>query len=156
VNVSDVAALADVLAALGVIGSLLFLAFHVRQNTRTVRNQHWESHLDRLSSCFARPLDIQVASVISKGQTNYGDLSGPEKLVFNGWASEYLANVFGSMGFYREGIFDSERAVVGEQRLKWFFGNAGTIQWRHDPTRHPVPKKFEEFVEKHLPQAQNS
>jgi len=146
-NISGIAAFADVLAASGVIASLLIVAFQVRQNTRTVRNQHWEMHLGRLAETFARPLDMSVATVIDKGRQNYEALSGEEKVVFNGWASEYLANVFGSLGFQQEGILDKERAVLGEQRLKWFFKDKGTVHWWHDSERHPVPPPMKNFAD---------
>ena len=149
-NVSDYADLADIIAALGVIGSLLFLAFQVRQNTRTVRNQHWESHLDRLANSFGRQLDDQVASVIDKGRQNYDDLSGQEKIVFNAWASEYLANVFSSIGFYKQHILDPDTAVMGERRLEWFFKDSGASRWWRDPVRHPVPANYEKLINNFL------
>ncbi len=48
-----IANLADLIAALGVIGSLVFLAIQVRENTKTVRNTHWENHLNRLANNFS-------------------------------------------------------------------------------------------------------
>ena len=41
-NVSNIADLADILTAAGFIASLLFVAFQIRQNTKTVRNQYLE------------------------------------------------------------------------------------------------------------------
>ena len=152
-NVSDFADFADMLTAIAVIASLLFLAFQVRQNTRTVRNQHWESHLDRLANSFGRQLDDQVATVIDKGRQNYDDLIGREKIVFNAWASEYLANVFGSIGFYKQHILDPDTAVMGERRLEWFFKDSGAGQWWRDPVRHPVPTNFERLVNNLLSEA---
>ena len=145
-SISEIAAIADVLAALGVIGSLLFVAFEVRQNTRTVRNQHWESHMIRLANTFGRQLDNHVATVIEKGRSNYDDLTGPEKVVFNAWASDYVANVSGSVGFYRQHILGPDTAVLAERRLEWLFKDSGAIQWWHDPLRHPVPPNYERFI----------
>lgn len=149
-DMAAVAHVADIVAALGVIASLLFLAFQIRQNTRTIRNQHWESHLNRLADCFARPVDAEIARVIVAGQTDYDALDRAQKIMFNGWASEYLANVVGSIGFHRQGILDAERAVMGERRLKWFFAHEGTRRWWRDPTRHPVPADYERLIDEVL------
>ena len=54
-NISEIAAIADVLAAIGVIASLLFVALQVRHNTKATRNQYWLSSLDRIADNFSRP-----------------------------------------------------------------------------------------------------
>ena len=74
-NASIIANYADVLAALGVIASLLFVAFQVRRNTKTVHNQQWLSTIDRRAENFSRPLDERVATTLDKGKKNFNGLS---------------------------------------------------------------------------------
>jgi hypothetical protein len=145
-NISNIADFADILEAFGVIGSLLFLALQVRYNTKTVRNQHYESHQDRFASCIARPLDQQVARVIDKGRVDFEALDGDEKIVFGAWAVEYLANISSIGTIARQGILNPDIAEMVDRRLKWFFRDRGTGQWLRDPARHPMPRGFEQVM----------
>ena len=117
-NISFIADFADVLAALGVIASLLFVAFQVRQNTSTVRNQHYESILGRLADGFSRPLDGQVAETLDKGRRNFEDLTAPEKLIFDAWANEYVMSIFNVATLSRQGLVDPGIAAMVDRRIK--------------------------------------
>jgi len=137
--------LSGVIAAVGVIASLLFLAIQVRNNTKTVRNQHFESHQDRLASTFSRPLDRQVAKIIEKGQADFETLDGDEKIVFGAWAVEYLSNVYGIMQM-GQSVLRPEIAEMVDRRLKWFFRVKGADQWFRDAARHPMPRPVEQRI----------
>ena len=89
-NLSAAADLADLLAALGIIATVIFLALQIRQNTKALENTRWESYLDRLANSFARPMDERVATVILKGNRSFNALSDAEKLVYSAWADEYI------------------------------------------------------------------
>jgi len=142
-EIGTIAAFADILAAVGVIGSLIFLAVQVRKNTQTLRSQILESHLDRVAANYSRTLDANVATVIDKGKESYGDLSGPEKVIFNAWASEYLLNTNHLMIFTRDNLIDPLVGEIIDRRHNWFFKNRGMCQWWQDEDRHPQPNQFE-------------
>ena len=141
-NSSDIAAFADVLAAAGVIASLLFLAFQIRAHTKTVRNQHYESMLDRLTNNFARPLDEWVATTLERGKQNFEDLSAPERLTFDAWANEYVVCVTNIATLGSQGIFNPGVAAMVDRRLEWFFKYPGVRQWWRGSDRHPPPCPF--------------
>ena len=81
-NLSNIADIADLLAAAGVIATLIFLAMQIRQNTKAVQNTRWESYLDRLANNFARPMNEQVATVIVKGNRSFAALNDTEKQIY--------------------------------------------------------------------------
>ena len=112
-NVSDIADFADILAAIGVIASLLFVAFQVRRNTKAIRNQHFEATLDHLASQFSRSLDERVATIIDKGRKNFNDLSDPEKLTFGAWANEYIMGASRLTSFGQQGLLDPAVSALG-------------------------------------------
>lgn len=82
-DIGTIAALADILGAVGIVGSLIFPAVHVRKNTHTLHSYILESYLDRLAVNFSRPLDGTVAAVIDKPRGSYGDPSASEKKSFS-------------------------------------------------------------------------
>ena len=152
-NVSDIADFADILAAIGVIASLLFVAFQVRRNTKAIRNQHFEATLDHLASQFSRSLDERVATIIDKGRKNFNDLSDPEKLTFGAWANEYIMGASRLTSFEQQGLLDPEIAAMAKRRLNWFFKSPGMSQWWGDADRHPVPVHFEAAIDEVLSQS---
>ena len=155
-NISEIAAIADVLAAIGVIASLLFVAFQVRLNTKATRNQHWLSAFDRIADSFSRPLDEQVASTVSKGKKNFNELSVPEKETFGAWALEYIVGVNRNVAFGRQGLLDPEVSAMASRHLTWFFKYPGTRQWWRDAERHPIPAHFETNIDAALSDVEQS
>lgn len=134
---------AEILAAIGVIGSLIFLAVQVRKNTQTLRSQILEMHFDRVAMNYSRPLDSAVANVVDKGKKSFRDLSSTEKIIFNAWASEYLLNTNHLVTFNKERLIEPWAAIMIERRCDWFFKNPGVRQWWQDDDRHPIPEVYE-------------
>ena len=82
-NWDAIGAIANLLAALGVLVSLIYLAVQVRQNTRSVRQQAFQigtNEVRRWSSHFVeRP---EVAELYLRGQRNYAGLEPAEQVRF--------------------------------------------------------------------------
>ena len=89
-NFSLIADYADVLAALGVILSLVFVAAQVRQNTTQLKQGPRDQLLDRLNTFHATALDKEVAATIVKGQQSYESLNETERLAFEGWMHQFI------------------------------------------------------------------
>ena len=152
-SISAIANVADIFAAAGVIASLLFLAVQVRQNTKAVRNQHWQAVVDRLSENTTRTLDGRVAIVVNKGMANFNDLSEPEKLIFAAWAYEFVVANNRNIAFARQGLLETEVAAMGGRNLEWFFNRPETAQWWRSDDRRPIPAHFEAIIDEALSKA---
>jgi len=144
---SIVANVADLIAAIGVIGSLVFVALQVRENTRTVRNTYWENHLNRLASNFSRPLDPDVAAAIRKGNESFDSLGEDDKIVYSAWANEYMLSTSFLLVFRDEGNLNPELTNTAERRISWFFGRPGAVQWWRHELRHPIPRVVEAQID---------
>lgn len=144
---SIIADMADLIAALGVIGSLVFVAMQVRDNTKTVKNTYWENHLNRLADNFSRPLDRSVATVICKGNTSFEALGDEDKIVYSAWANEYMLSTSFLLVFRGQSYLNADLTNTAERRIGWFFSKPGAVQWWHHEIRHPVPKIVEAEVE---------
>jgi len=145
---TDIAALADLLAAAGVIATLLFVAFQIRQNTNVIRNQAWLAIIERVAENATRPLDERVAATIDKGRVDFDGLSGAEKLIFGAWAWEFLVGVNRHIAFAEQGNLDPRYAAMVPRFLKWFFKYPGTGQWWINPDRQPFPSHYEATIAK--------
>ncbi len=60
--------IAQIVASIAVIGSLLFLGFEVRQNWRQTRLANWESSIDRFNRLWSRTNDPLVADIVTRGR----------------------------------------------------------------------------------------
>ncbi len=149
-DLSTIGSFAEVLAAVGVIGSLIFLAVQVQKNTQALRSQVLEMHFDRVALNYARALDPDVADVIEKGRRNYETLSASEKIIFNAWASEYVLNTDHLMLFKQEGLIVPAAATMIDRRIEWFFKHNGVRAWWKDEDRHPSPDQFERMFDEQI------
>jgi len=154
-NLPMIANLADLLAALGIIATVIFLALQIRQNTKALENTRWESYLDRLANSFARPMDERVATVIVKGNRSFNTLSDAEKLVYSAWADEYILSAALLLTYQDQAVLGSMTTNTADRRLAWFFGVPGNLEWwRHD-RRHPVPQHVETRINRWIDQHVN-
>ena len=149
-NLSQVADIADLLAALGIILTLVFLAMQIKQNTKAVQNTRWESYLDRLANSFARPMDEHVAEVLVKGNKSYIGLNETEKQIYSAWANEYMLSAALLFTYRDQSVLGSVATNTASRRLDWFFGVPGNIEWWRDKRRHPIPQAVEEMIDRWL------
>lgn len=76
------AAIADLVAAAGVIGSLLFLAIQLREQNRETGLSNWRELLVTLTNYKAATNDPALADLVVRGNADYHALSPSEKLTF--------------------------------------------------------------------------
>ena len=81
-TLGTIADIADLLAALGVMASLLFLAVELRRSNRDTRQANWRSLLDSYRSFKALTNDLDFAAFVVRGRLTWPDLSPAEKLSF--------------------------------------------------------------------------
>ena len=152
-NASIIADYADIAAAIGVIASLLFVAFQVRQNTKAMHNQAYASIVERFAENVARLSDERMAITLDKGKRNFNDLSDPEKLTFGAWAQEYISVFNRNLGLSGQGLLGPQIEEMAQRQLKWFFKYPGMGQWWRNADRHPVPAHFEAIIDAALAEA---
>ncbi len=148
-SLPTIAAAADLLAAMGVIASLLFLAWQIRQNTHALKNQNWLAIVERIAEQSTRPLDRNVADTVARGSADHASLDEADKVVFDAWAYEFIICVNRHIGFEQQGI-RPEFAAMTERYLSWFFASPGNRAWWRGPDRRPFPAHYEAVIDRHL------
>jgi hypothetical protein len=76
------AAIADLIAAAGVIGSLLFLAVQLREQNRETGLNNWRELLVTLTDFKAATNDHALADLVVRGNADYHGLSAPERMTY--------------------------------------------------------------------------
>ena len=107
-NLSQIADFADLIAALGVVASLLFLAFELRLSNREKRFANWRQLLDSLREFKAVTNDVTFSDLIERGNSDYHGLSNAERRSY-GQYLEQGVHVLGNFSKHR-GAFPVELA----------------------------------------------
>lgn len=81
-NLGAFADIADLLAALGVMASLLFLAVELRRSNRDTRQANWRALLDSYRNFKSLTNDVDFAEFILKCRESWPELTPAEKLSF--------------------------------------------------------------------------
>jgi hypothetical protein len=85
---SSLADIADLIAAAGVIGSLLFLAFELRIQNRETGLANWRHLLETLTDFKATTNDPHVADLVVRGNADFHALSPADQLAYGNWLEQ--------------------------------------------------------------------
>ncbi|MXQ07031.1 hypothetical protein GQ651_04135 [Alphaproteobacteria bacterium GH1-50] len=132
-TLSLLANIADLLAALGVIGSLLFLAFELRRSNRDTRQANWRALLDSYRSFKALTNDLAYAEFILRARNDWPDLSPAEKLSFEHYQEQgihVMGNFFKHASTMPEDLIGLTEAV--EVCMVDHLTGAGARAWYAD------------------------
>ena len=129
-TLQDLGNIGEFIAAFGVIASLIYVGFQVRQNTRTMRAQIHEN----LTSGYLSIVDTVAAhpTAFAKGlrsDSNFDELTDEEKI-------QYLGLIFGFFKHFEHMFVQHERGLIDDQtweawseHIKMYFHQPGVLTW---------------------------
>ena len=141
------AQIADLIGAITIIVSLIYLAIQVRQNTRSLRAENYAHALDRVAEMQARlSTNAELVRIFNAGLLDPFTLHLNERVQFT-WS---LYEMFGSFEFMylqsREGALRDDVWKRWADTMSWWLQWPGVQQWwRSQPT--PFSASFAAFVE---------
>lgn len=147
-SLAEITAMADLLAAAGVIASLIFVAFEIRKNTAQTRQANWGNAADRFNAVYAQTDDMELANLIIKGRQSYHDLTEAEKLSF-GHYLEQLCIAIEALLVHGESLAHGRVAMIAlaEKHLAFHLGFPGARQWYEEFDRQRgYPSAMREFI----------
>jgi hypothetical protein len=104
-TLTDIGAYANLLAAAGVIGSLLFVAYQIRQNNKLLRAQTRQTMVERAQSeLLAQVADPEIRRLYDKP----GPLTEPEKIRLHFWIIACLRQREYEWFQFRSGLLDRD------------------------------------------------
>ena len=136
-SIQDWAALAEIVGAIAVVASLVYLAVQIRQNTRELSMSLKSMELaafernvesgNRIRELFI--LYPDVSELYTRGLKSYTDMDETDRLRFG----LVLSNVFSALqgGYIRQLTFgnDPTNFAGGERTLDWLVRNRGVRDW---------------------------
>ena len=148
---NEVSTIADVLAAISLILTVVYLAIQIRKNTHATHSQTY--HL--ATSALAEMAGIigsnkELARIFRIGMTNPDELDEDEFSQF-GYLGISLFRRFENVFFqYQSGMIDDDFWTGHRDNILWFFHRPGMQVWWKD-RKFAFSKSFREFLDRSTP-----
>jgi len=136
-NWDAIGAIAELLGAVGVIASLVYLAGQIRQsrdqmgqNTRALRAASYQQIREETARTFSMATtDRALLRVIRSGMAGVDDLDEDDAYQFFYWATGVMHSFENAHYLYRAGMLDADRWEVRRASLVQSLANPGLVQW---------------------------
>jgi hypothetical protein len=150
-NWDAIGAIAELLGAIGVIASLVYLATQIRQsreqmerNTRAMQASAYQQFWGQLNEHMASGWrDPEVAELSRRGLADLSSLDESEAARFRMWMLGMAQSHDNAYYQYRIGMLDEERWQKHRAAVKLFYESPGAVQWWEG---HPKELFSSEFV----------
>jgi len=146
-NLESLANLGEIIGAIAVVVSLIYLAVQVRQNTRAQQAENFSRALDRVAAMQATlSRDPDISVIFSKGVSDPSNLTTGERLQFT-WA---MYELFGAFEFMflasKENSIPEEFWQRWSSAVAWWLTFPGVQSWWNV---RPIPftGSFTSYVE---------
>ena len=144
-SLSQIGSIADILAAVGVICSLLFLAYELRISNRETRMANWRQLLDSFREYKAVTNDLALSEVIERGAADYHALAPHEKRSFG----QYLEQGIHVIGNFSKHSWTMPNELVGletatRNSMLELLNTPGARQWwaEYKPKGKLMPETY--------------
>jgi len=126
----DAADAAQLIAAFGVILSMLTVAKQIHDNTKQARLGNWGVLSERYMSVYRQTSNFELADVIVRGRDDYASLSKSEKLAFGHYMENICIANEGALvmanSFTRK---DDGMIALFNRHIRWHMGSRGAREW---------------------------
>ena len=129
-TIAEYASLAEIVASLGVIASLLFVGFQIRQSIAQTKLVNYGSLVDRFNAVYAQTDDIQLANLLVKGRKSYRDLAEAEKIAFGHYLEQICICCETLLILARAHVHDQEvNFALFRKHIRFHLGFKGAREW---------------------------
>jgi hypothetical protein len=159
-NWDAIGAIAELLGAIGVIASLVYLATQIRQsreqmsqNTRAMRAGSYQHFFDSWGQSVTRGMDNpERERAIRLGMLDYTNLSEEDAFRFNVWMNGVIQAQDNAHYQYRVGMLDEERWQKHYGDLRSLFRSSPGVRewWKASTMRPTMSLEFVALVEEIL------
>lgn len=146
-NWEMLSAIGQVVAAIAVIPSLIYLAVQIREQNKERRR----AGINLLTAQWGELVksaqeDREFAVLFLQGMRSFESLDGPGKLRFSAFFTRYTRNCEGMFIYYRDGALEKALWEGVERTMSDYFAYPGVKEWW--PTRkHWLTDEFRAVVE---------
>src|SRR5215472_11058394 len=146
-NWEMIAAIGQVVAAIGVIPSLIYLAVQIREQNKERRRAGINILTAQWSDLVkSAQEDREFAVLFLQGMRCFGGLDAPSKLTFSAFFTRYTRNCEGMFIYYRDGALEKALWDEVERTMSDYFAYPGVREW-WATRKHWLTDEFRAVVE---------
>ena len=150
-NWDAIAAVAELLAALGVIGSLIYLATQIRQNTDSVRMASHRGVADQFQRTNLAALeDPALAEILRRVLRDASSLTEQEQYRFELFLTSLFRTYEELFQLNAKGLVDSELWACREDAMLYWLSHENVRSWWEEERRITFVQGFREHVSRRL------
>lgn len=129
-NWDAVGAIGEIVGAIMVLITLIYLSVQIRNNTKEVKSENVHRVTDSFNQLnLLVASDERLAELWHRGMANYNDLNDTEKASF-GFMQLAAFRIYDSLFYQIQRGTGDERQWKGELKtIKWFFSSTGAREW---------------------------
>jgi hypothetical protein len=129
-NWEMLSAIGQVVAAVGVIPSLIYLAVQIREQNKERRRGGINTLTAQWSDLVKSAQESrEFAELFLKGVRSFNDLDAPDKLRFSAFFTRFTRNCEGMFIYYRDGALEKALWDEVERTMSDYFAYAGVREW---------------------------
>ncbi|MFT4862525.1 MAG: hypothetical protein ACI95C_001746 [Pseudohongiellaceae bacterium] len=128
-NWDAISAIGEILGAVAVLATLIYLATQIRQNTEQVRLNSIQAVNSSNDSAFEPIYIPENSAIFSKGQNSYSSLTDHEKLVFHMLMARLIGSFDSTTYQYLQGSYDKDLYWGTAAFYSSFIKSPGGAEW---------------------------
>mgnify|MGYP003684413365 FL=1 len=122
--------MAQLVAAIGVILSMLNVARQIKNNTKQAILTNWGVLSERYMSVYRQGANLEFADVIVRGHENYDELTNSEKIAFGFFLENACIANEGALVMSKDAHRDDDSMVeLFNRHIRWHIGSKGGRRW---------------------------
>ena len=146
-NWEMLSAIGQVVAAVGVIPSLIYLAIQIREQNKERRRAGINILTAQWSELVKSAQESrEFALLFLKGMHSFNDLDAPDKLRFSAFFTRFTRNCEGMFIYYRDGALEKALWDGVERTIADYFAYPGAREW-WATRKHWLTDEFRAVVE---------
>ena len=146
-NWEMLSAIGQVVAAIGVIISLIYLAVQIREQNKERRRAGINILTAQWSDLVKTGQESrEFAALFLRGMHSFRDLDAPDKLSFSAFFTRYARNCEGMFIYYRDGALEKALWEQVERTMNDYFAYPGVREW-WATRKHWLTDEFRAVVE---------
>jgi hypothetical protein len=136
-NWDAIGAIAELLGAIGVIASLVYLAMQIRhsreqmgQNTRALRANSYQQFRHEISEAYHGYMKVPgFSKILRLGMADYEKLDDEDAFIFTFWMVAVMSGYENAYYQYRVGLLDRDRWEIQRSHIAGLLESTGVAQW---------------------------
>ena len=147
-NWDAIGAIGEVIGALGVLATLVYLSVQIRAQNRAMRIQNMRAQAVEKQSVYSMQSSPDILhTAMRKAYSLESDLEWAEQYALEGYLGSYLASAECDFQLYSEGLTSEEDWRASKYQLELFLNNPFVLKWWEELARPAYRESFARQVD---------